>query len=187
MLFYYSFRFALCAWLCCHRLPWPTHERLWLHLPLRCWGFSSYSPGPGQNLVLLVCPPLALLPVFPILVMRPHSTTWPSRILDITLGISPVLPIPVTSFLNLNHVLPFLFLPFLLWFLLYQLSPWPLLSPYCCSVTPLCLTLCNPMNCSMPGFPVLHCLLEFAQLMSIESVMPSNPSHLLSSPSSPAS
>ena len=24
-------------------------------------------------------------------------------------------------------------------------------------------TLCNPMNCSMPGFPVLHCLLEFAQ------------------------
>ena len=24
------------------------------------------------------------------------------------------------------------------------------------------------------GFPVLHCLLEFAQLMSIESVMPSN-------------
>ena len=33
------------------------------------------------------------------------------------------------------------------------------------------------MNCSMPGFPVLHHLLEFAQLMSIESVMPSN--HLI--------
>ena len=135
MLFCYSFPFALCACLCCHLLPWATHERLWLHLPLRCWGFSSYSPGPGQNLVLLVCPLLALLPVFPILVMRPHSTPWPSRILDITLGASPVLPIPVTSFLNLDHVLPFLFLPFLLWFLLYQLSPWPLLSPYCCSVT----------------------------------------------------
>ena len=30
------------------------------------------------------------------------------------------------------------------------------------------------MNCSTPGFSVLHCLLEFAQLMSIESVMPSN-------------
>ena len=26
-----------------------------------------------------------------------------------------------------------------------------------------CLTLCDPMNCSMPGFPVLHHLLEFAQ------------------------
>ena len=30
-------------------------------------------------------------------------------------------------------------------------------------VTQLCQTLCNPMNCSMPGFPVLHYLLEFAQ------------------------
>ena len=35
---------------------------------------------------------------------------------------------------------------------------------YCCSsVAQLCLTLCDPMNCSMPGFPVLHHLLEFAQ------------------------
>ena len=28
---------------------------------------------------------------------------------------------------------------------------------YCCSVTKLCPTLCNPMDCSMPGFPVLRC------------------------------
>ena len=34
---------------------------------------------------------------------------------------------------------------------------------FCCSVTKLCLTLCDPMSCSMPGFPVLHCLLKFAQ------------------------
>ena len=33
----------------------------------------------------------------------------------------------------------------------------------CCSVIQLCLTLCNPMDCSMPGFPVLHYLPEFAQ------------------------
>ena len=26
-----------------------------------------------------------------------------------------------------------------------------------------CLTFCDTMNCSMPGFPVLHCLPEFAQ------------------------
>ena len=26
-----------------------------------------------------------------------------------------------------------------------------------------CLILCNPMDCSMPGFPALHYLLEFAQ------------------------
>ena len=30
------------------------------------------------------------------------------------------------------------------------------------------------MDCSMPGFPVLHHLLEFVKLMSIELVMPSN-------------
>ena len=33
----------------------------------------------------------------------------------------------------------------------------------CCSITQSCLTLCNPMDCSMPGFPVLHYLPEFAQ------------------------
>ena len=30
-------------------------------------------------------------------------------------------------------------------------------------VTQSCLTLCNPMDCSTPGFPVLHYLLELAQ------------------------
>ena len=34
--------------------------------------------------------------------------------------------------------------------------------------------LCIPMDCSMPGFPVPHHLLEFAKIMSIESVMLSN-------------
>ena len=46
-----------------------------------------------------------------------------------------------------------------------------------CSVAQLCLTLCDPMDCSTPGFPVHHYLPEFAQLMSIESVMSSN--HLI--------
>ena len=27
----------------------------------------------------------------------------------------------------------------------------------CCSIVKKCLTLCNPMDCSTPGFPVLHC------------------------------
>ena len=34
---------------------------------------------------------------------------------------------------------------------------------YCCSVTQLCLTLCNTMDYSMPVFPVLHYLLEFVE------------------------
>ena len=33
----------------------------------------------------------------------------------------------------------------------------------CLSVTQLCLTLCDPMDCSTPGFPVHHQLLELAQ------------------------
>ena len=49
---------------------------------------------------------------------------------------------------------------------------WSLCS--CCSVTQSCLTLCDPMDCSTPGFPVHHQLLSLLKLMSIESVMPSN-------------
>ena len=31
------------------------------------------------------------------------------------------------------------------------------------SVAQLCLMLCSPMDCSLPAFLVLHCLLEFVQ------------------------
>ena len=34
----------------------------------------------------------------------------------------------------------------------------------CWSVPQSCLTLHDPVDCSMPGFPVLHCLLKFAQI-----------------------
>ena len=34
---------------------------------------------------------------------------------------------------------------------------------FCHSIVQLCLTLCNPTDCSLLGFPVLHYLLEFAQ------------------------
>ena len=35
---------------------------------------------------------------------------------------------------------------------------------YYCSATQSCLTLCDPMGCSMPGSSILHYLLEFAQI-----------------------
>ena len=41
----------------------------------------------------------------------------------------------------------------------------------------ICPTLCNLMDCSKPGFPVLHCLWSLLKLMSIDSEMPSN--HLI--------
>ena len=54
-----------------------------------------------------------------------------------------------------------------------------------CSVAQSCPTLCDPMDCSMPGFPVLHCLLEFAQARVHwvgDAIQPSHPP----SPPSPA-
>ena len=52
-------------------------------------------------------------------------------------------------------------------------------SIYCCcrSVAKLCPTLCDSMDCSTPGFPVLTISCNLLKLMSIESVMPSN--HLI--------
>ena len=46
------------------------------------------------------------------------------------------------------------------------------------SVAQSCPTLCNAMDCSMPGFPVHHQLMELAKLMSITLVMPFNHSIL---------
>ena len=44
----------------------------------------------------------------------------------------------------------------------------------CYSIAQSCPTLCHTMDCSMPGFPVLHYLPEFSQTHVVESVMPSN-------------
>ena len=43
-----------------------------------------------------------------------------------------------------------------------------------CSVIQLCLTLCNPMDCSTPGFLSFTISWNLLKLMSIELVMPSN-------------
>ena len=48
---------------------------------------------------------------------------------------------------------------------------------HCFSVIQLCLSFCDPMNCSTPVFPVLHYLQSLLKFMSNESVMPSN--HLI--------
>ena len=54
-----------------------------------------------------------------------------------------------------------------------------------CLVAKLFLTLCNSMDCSTPGFPVLHCLPEFAQTHAHWVGDALQPSHPLSSPSPP--
>ena len=55
-------------------------------------------------------------------------------------------------------------------------SPWNR-STSCYSFDPSCLTLWDPMDCSMPGFPVLHHLPELAQTHVHWVMMPSN--HLI--------
>ena len=54
------------------------------------------------------------------------------------------------------------------------------------SVTQSCLTLCDPMNCSIPGLPVHHQLLEFTQTHVHWVNEAIQASHPLSSPSPPA-
>ena len=56
----------------------------------------------------------------------------------------------------------------------------------CCSDAKSCLTLCNPMDWSTPGFPILHHLLELAQThvhWISDAIQPSRP---LLPPSPPA-
>ena len=67
------------------------------------------------------------------------------------------------------------------------IKPWSLTSPavggrffttstppHFSSVAQSCPTLCDPIDCSTPGFPIHHQLPEPTQLMSIVSVIPSN-------------
>ena len=56
----------------------------------------------------------------------------------------------------------------------------------CCSVAKLCLILCNPMDCSMPGFPVHHQFRKTAQTHVHWVSDAIQPSHPLSSPPPPA-
>ena len=63
---------------------------------------------------------------------------------------------------------------------------WEAMKYSCCLITKSCLTLCDPMEWSVLGFPVLHYLPEFAQthVHWVSDAIP--PSHPLSAPSPPA-
>ena len=65
--------------------------------------------------------------------------------------------------------------------LIYPLMPFEFSS-----VAQSCPTLCNPMNCSLPGLPVHHQLPEFTQTHVHRVGDAIQPSHPLSSPSLPA-
>ena len=59
---------------------------------------------------------------------------------------------------------------------------WVKIWSFYCSVTQLCPTLCKPMDCSSPGFPILHHLPELAQTHDhwvSDAIQPSLPLHSL--------
>ena len=83
--------------------------------------------------------------------------------------------------------------PSLLWLLHWQVGSLPLVPPgkpqdtkTVSSFTQSCLTLCNPIDCSTPGFPVHHQHLEFTQTHVHRVSDAIQPSHPLSSLSPPA-
>ena len=73
----------------------------------------------------------------------------------------------------------------------FVLYPWKCLSSFfhfiirlrgcCCLVAKSCPALCDPMNCSTPGFPVLYYLWQSAQIHDHWGGDAIQPSHLLSS------
>ena len=72
----------------------------------------------------------------------------------------------------------------LTWMLASADPIWQLWHTHSCFlVTQLCPTLCNPIKCSMPGFPVLHHLPELAQIHVYWVGDAIQPSHPLLSPS----
>ena len=84
-----------------------------------------------------------------------------------------------------EHSPPILSPPFPVYPLLFLPSPFSTQDTicrskryYCCSVAKLYPTLCDPINCSTPGFPVLHYLPEFAQAhvqWVSDAIQPSHP------------
>ena len=95
-------------------------------------------------------------------------------------------PLPSPAAIQ-SHLKVTLLILVLLLFLTHLQSLPPVKSCWCSvsSVTQSCLTLCNLMDCSMPGLPVLYQLPELAQTHVHWVSNAIQPSHPLSSPSSP--
>ena len=81
-------------------------------------------------------------------IMQNSSTPLKSSVLHLSIPASTQAPGNHRSIFTVITVLPF---------------PECHTSCCCCSVAKLCPTLCDPMDCNTPGFPVLHYLPEFAQ------------------------
>ena len=112
-----------------------------------CTYFSSLCP-PSFHVLPRACRRLFYLCLVPELCAGPHIHTA-CLLLKLVRSWVP-LPLPSRGAL--------------LWAWLYYFSANKATFTVCCySVTKPCLTLCDPVDCSTPGFPVLPYLLEFAR------------------------
>ena len=141
---------------------------------------------PFSRIVLHKVPPdkatqgMHASPIAPLLahpwVGGPRCTCWGG----------PHSPVPHDILVPPHVALP---LPTWSWQLIWlYLFPFPTLFPCNCFslVAQSCPTLCDPMNCSTPGLPVHHQLLEFTQTHVHRVGDAIQPSHPLLSPSPPA-
>ena len=105
-------------------------------------------------------------------------------ICDIWFIVETLFPVFFTSF-DLNSFWNDSSVPFVSWLLLLKKIRFPSWIAFFSPVTQLCPTLCNPMDCSMPCFPVCHQLPTVAQTHVYRVGDAIQRSHPLSSPSPP--
>ena len=105
--------------------------------------------------------------------------TWETCINYFVLAFFPSPSLKQSSFHNVNsHISCGISFPVAYYFHLVSVQFSSVAQPY--------LTLCNPMNCSIPGLPVHHQFLEFTETHVLWVSDAIQPSHPLSSPSPPA-
>ena len=157
----------------CHTTALPRLSRL------------VFASGPSQGCFLCLDCPSAFLPPGKLLLLFKNLQwlAFPWCILLHGLGQHPYLPLgPIlfrSDYITLNHKISLHFYVHRLWIMSFFEGKFS-------SVAQSCPTLCNPMNCSTPGLPVHHQLPEFTQTHVHQVSDATQPSHPLSSPSSPA-
>ena len=95
-----------------------------------------------------------------------------------------ILPTYIILLYIIIHILHILYITYI-HIRLLKITLVPYLMAQFSSVTQSCLTLCNPMHCSMPDLPVHHQLLAFTQIHVHRVGDAIQQSHPLSSPSPP--
>ena len=103
------------------------------------------------------------------------------------LSILSIISFPICFLLSFSYISSHIIILKFFIILIFVIHSWNwLLIAYfvgfCCSLTQSCWTICNPMDCSMPSFSVLHHLPEFSQSHVHWVSDAIQPSHPLTSP-----